>query len=77
MAKKLKTADELKELLDERLSSVGPLTGVQWIRITSADPATEGANWRVAHSGQPGSFSDAIDRVMRELQKRYDLAPEI
>ena len=74
MTKEPKTADELKELLDERLSSVGPLTGAQWVKIVPADPAKEGANWRVAHSGEPGSFSGAIDRVMRELQIRYDLA---
>ena len=74
MSKELKTADELKELLDERLKSVGPLTGAQWVKIVPADPAEEGANWRVAHSGQPGSFSDAIDHVMQELQERYDLA---
>ena len=74
MAKEPKTADELKALLDERLSSLGPLTGVQWVKVVPADPAKEGANWRAAQSGEPGTFSDAIDHVMRELQKMYDLA---
>ena len=78
MAKELKTSAELNKLLHERVarSSVGRIPNPQWIRIIPADPAKEGANWKVAHGSRTvpsGACSDAIERVMRELQKDYDL----
>ena len=78
MAKELKTSTELKALLDERVArySVGREPNPQWIKIVRANPATEGANWKVSHSSRTvptGDCSDAIDRAMRELQKDYDL----
>ena len=75
MTKELKTSTELDKLLHERVerSAVGLIPNPQWIKIVPADSDMEGANWRVAHSGTPGEFADAIDREMRELQKLYDL----
>ena len=76
MAKELKTSSELQALLDDevRRFSIGREPNPQWIKIVPADPAKEGANWKVAHSGPTGAFADAIERVMRELQKIYDLS---
>ena len=76
MTKESKTKDELMALLDERIRRLGSKDGARWIRIVRADPApaTEGANWRVSHSGQAGGFAVAIEREMRELQKLYDLS---
>ncbi|MCI0565106.1 MAG: hypothetical protein MN733_42105 [Nitrososphaera sp.] len=76
MAKELKTFAELDILLHERVerSPVGRVPNPQWIKIIAADPEKEGANWRVAHSGAPGDFADAIEREMRQLQKLYDLS---
>ena len=81
MAKELKTLAELKALLDDGVGrfSIGREPNPQWIKIVSADPAEEGANWKVAHSSRTvptGDFSDAIERAMRELQRDYDLIPE-
>ncbi len=77
MAKELKTSAELKALLDDgvRRFSIGRQPNPQWIKIVPADPAKEGANWKVAHSGPTGAFADAIERVMRQLQNVYDLSP--
>ena len=79
MAKELKTSAELHELLLERVMrfSVGRIPNPQWIKIVPADPIEEGANWKVVHSSRTvptGEFSDAIERVMRELQRDYDLS---
>lgn len=77
MAKELKTLEELKALLDDgvRRFPIGREPNPQWIKIVPADPIEKGANWRVAHSGPPGAFADAIEQVMRELQQAYDLSP--
>ncbi len=75
MTKELKTSTELKALLDERVArySVGREPNPQWIKIVRANPATEGANWKVSHHPNAGPFFDAIERAMRELQNMYDL----
>ena len=77
MTKELKTSEELKALLDEgvRRFSLGSEPNAQWIRIVPADSTNEEANWKVAHSGTPGDYANAIERVMRELQQVYDLLP--
>ena len=77
MAKELKTATELKALLDEGVGrfSIGREPNPQWIKIVPADPEdVDGANWKVAHSGTPGDFADAIDRVTPKLQAAYELS---
>lgn len=81
MAKELKTAEELKTLLDERISRyrLAHEPNPQWIKIVRADPDKVGANWKVSHGSRtalPGDFSEAIKRVTPELQKLYDLIPE-
>lgn len=71
--KELKTADELKALLDKALQEgAGPLDGAQFIKIVAADPST-GANWTVSHSGQGGGLGATIDRVQEQMKKRYDM----
>ena len=78
MAKELKTSAELKALLDYGVGrfSIGREPNPQWIKIVPADPDKEGANWRVAYSGPPGDFADAIKRTMRNLQTAYDLSSQ-
>jgi hypothetical protein len=75
LSKEIKTAEELHELLHEAIRpfSLGRTPNPQWVKIVPADPQIAGANWRVAHSGAPGDFSDAIEHVMPGLQERYDL----
>ena len=79
MAKELKTSAELKALLDEGVGrySIGrEPEKPQWIKIVTADPDKEGANWRVSYSGLPGDFANAIERTMQELQKLYDMSSQ-
>ena len=77
MAKERKTSAELMALLIDGVVRIrkGPEPNPQWTKIVDADPAKEGANWKVSHSGSTGAFADAIDRVMRQLQNLYDLSP--
>lgn len=81
MAKEQKTAEELKALLEERVApyQLGREANPRWVKIVPADPAKEGANWKVCHSSRTvptGDLADAIDRVTPELQKLYDLKEE-
>lgn len=78
MAKEQATAQELEALLHERIARypVGREPNPQWIKIVSADPDKEGANWKVSHSPEGGEFWDAIERETSELQKLYDLKDE-
>ena len=78
MTKELKTSAELNKLLHARVerSPVGRIPNPQWMKIVDADPDKEGANWRVAYSGPPGDFADAIKRTMRNLQTAYDLSSQ-
>lgn len=81
MTKEPKTSGELKTLLDEGIQRfiLGRQPEPQWTKIIPADPAKDGANWKVSHSSRtvPSSdFSKAIKRVTAELQKLYDLIPE-
>jgi hypothetical protein len=56
VAKELKSAEELKALLDQELTAgAGPLDGAQFIKIVPAEPST-GANWTVSHSGESGGL---------------------
>lgn len=77
MAKELKTADELLELLYERIRGfqLGSEPNPQWVRIVPVSDDKR-ANWKVAHSPKmepPGDYWKAIERVMPELQEKYDL----
>ena len=77
MAKEAKTADELVDLLHERIHGfqLASEPNPQWIRIVPiADD--KGTNWKVAHGPKmepPGDYWKAIERVMPELQEKYDL----
>ncbi len=78
MAKEQKTAEELEALLDERIAPyrLGRDVNPRWAKIVPADPAKEGANWKVSHSSRTvptGDLADAINRVTPELRKLYDL----
>ncbi len=80
MAKETKTADELVELLHERIRGfqLGSEPNPQWVRIVPVSD-NERANWKVAHGPKmepPGDYWKAIERAMPELQKLYDLLPE-
>ena len=77
MAKEPKTSTELNKLLHEQVkrSSVGRIPNPQWIKIVPLVDDKR-ANWKVAHSPKtepPGDYWKAIERVMPELQKLYDL----
>jgi hypothetical protein len=81
MPKEQKTAEELKAILDERIArlQLGRDVNPRWVKIVPADPAKEGANWKVSHSSRTvptADLADAINRVTPELQKLYDLKEE-
>ena len=77
MAKETKTADELVGLLQERIRGfqLGSEPNPQWVRIVPVSDDKR-ANWKVAHGPKmepPGDYWKAIERVMPELQEKYDL----
>ncbi len=77
MAKEEKTAEELIELLHERIRGyrLASEPNPQWVKIIPLVDDKR-ANWKVAHSPKtepPGDYWKAIERVMPELQKLYDL----
>ncbi len=77
MMKETKTADELLELLHERIRGfqLGSEPNPQFVRIVPVSDDKR-ANWKVAHSPKmepPGDYWKAIERVMPELQEKYDL----
>ena len=77
MMKETKTADELLELLHERIRGfqLGSEPNPQWVRIVPVSDDKR-ANWKIAHSPKmdpPGDYWKAIERVMPELQEKYDL----
>ena len=73
MEKQSETASELDTILHERVERFGPLTGTQSLKIVRVEPPKDGANWTLSHSGQPGGFSDAIDRVQAQMKKEFEL----
>ena len=78
MAKEEKTAEELKAILGGRIAQfqLGEDVNPRWIKIVPADPAKEGANWKVSHSSRTvsrGKLEHAINKITPDLQKLYDL----
>ena len=77
MAKEQKTKEELKKLLDEAIKrcQLGSDYKGQWIKIVAVE-SQDGSNWTVAHGPKenpPGDLQKAIERVLPELQRKYDL----
>ena len=77
MVKETKTAVELLELLHKQTRGfqLGSEPNPQWVRIVPVSDDKR-VNWKVAHGPNmepPGDYWKAIERVMPELQEKYDL----
>jgi hypothetical protein len=76
MLRENRTESELSDLARVHVEKYyrGPLCGAQFIKIVSIAPKMEdAANWCIAHSGQAGGLSVALDEAEAELTKKYSL----
>ena len=73
MAKEEKTPKELKALLDERIAryQLGREVNPRWVKIAPADPAKEGANWKVSHTRAAACVASSLIKIqaVTALQK--------
>lgn len=74
MPKEIKTAEELKAMLEGRIRLSYP--GVVSAPIVVILRTEEGeSNWTASHSGQSDDVAAAIDRIVPGMQARYELRP--
>src|SRR5258708_6546576 len=75
ITKETRTGEELSDLVRAHVEKYhrGPLDGAQFIKIIPTQPTTDGVNWRIAHSGQAGGHSIALDEAEAELTRKYSL----
>lgn len=78
MAKPTRTAEELKQLVLDRVEAIndlrGQITDVHRGGVIWMDPGHEGGpNWTVRVVSDRGLHRSDIARIIRSLQERYDL----
>ncbi len=76
MMKEIRTAAELTDLVRAHVEKFhrGPLSGAQFIKVVPIESTADGVDWRIAHSGEAGGHSIALDEAEVDLTKRYSLA---
>lgn len=78
MAKPTRTAEQLQQMLIDRIEAIpdlrSQLTGVHHGGVIGIDPGdTGGANWTVRSVSDVSGYRSDIARIVRELQMRFDL----
>lgn len=74
MAKEIKSAEELKAMLEGQLRAANPGLGRD-AQVVIVRTEEGHSNWTASRSGQTGETAAAIDRALPDLQARYDLTP--
>ncbi len=79
MDKPLRTAEQIRDLLTERIqpAELQQEKPLFW-KVVPADPSSEtnGANWKVSYGPAEGNLKTALNRVTHEIQAKFDLAPD-
>lgn len=73
MAKEIKTAEELESLFESLVRANHPTAAGRIVVILRSEAGA--SNWTASHSGQPPEIVAAIDRILPEMQARYELNP--